>query len=126
MKLPSVAPGERAFLRFLAFTVNNVSPVYYFQALSLWVRIKDSVPFHHKNVVIAMCFNISVHFFGPQSLCRGVRVFSPPSTLFQKYQLQDLSKTLLGYSPATHLHTWQLARNIQWFIVLRLLQGRVQ
>jgi len=127
MDVVRVATRERAYLRKLVYGVGGLSPVYYLQTLSIWIRIKNAVPVEHYQCLLAMCLNLAVHYLGPQSVCRSLRLFrtrSPP--LLKTEELQVVHKALIGFTPAQHLQQWQLARNVQWYIVLQLLQGRVQ
>lgn len=128
MLVPKILVVEREYLRYLAYTYAKVATVYYFQALSIYLRIKSHTPQEHYKLVLAMCFNIAIHFLGPQPLCKHLMIFRQKAKhqLFSKQEIQELYKKLLGYFPATHLQNWQLTRNIQWFIILNILHGRIQ
>ena len=121
-----ITKNERAYARFLVYSVYNLTSVYYLQTLSIWCRIKRHIA-QHWRTALAVCLNISVHFLGPQELCSRFCMFKPcENPLFTKTHVQELFVTLLGYHPAQHLETWQLARAVQWHVVLSLLNGRIQ
>lgn len=121
----TVATGDREYLRYLTFKYARLSQIYYWQAVSLWIRVKHHIPTCHRHCVMAMCFNIAVHFLGPQLVCKRVHIFKY-SNLFTVEELAQLHTKVVGYAPAEHLDGWQVARTIQWCIFFKYLNGRVQ
>lgn len=116
---------DREFLRYLTLVYARLTPVYYWQAISLWIRVKHKVPVLHSKCVLAVCFNIAVHYLGPQHVCKQVHVFKH-SILFTQDELRHVHSGLLGYAASENLESWEVARSVQWYVFLNLLDGRVQ
>jgi hypothetical protein len=120
---------ERLFLFHLVYDTYHLSASYLLQSLSIWIRIKHIFPREYFEFGILCCLNITVHFLGPQDVCSVVKIFTACETQKRVDLLkhaQNLHTFMLGYSPAPHLELWKVAKNIQWFIVLKQLKGRIQ
>lgn len=118
---------EKTYIRFLVYSHFKLSIVYYLQTLSLWIRVKHRFEPHHFRYGLAMCLNIALHFLGPQGLCKHINIFKPSNNmLFSKQGLRNVHESVLGYVAASHLDQWQIARTVQWYIVLNILDGRIQ
>jgi len=128
--IPIITVAERQFLQTVVFHMYKLRPIYYWQTLSLWIRIKPKTPPNLYKVAILCCFNIAIHFIGPQSVIKHIYIFRcmhpKGSTLYSLDNLRSLCIELCNYVPASHLLPWQIARRVQWHIVLRLLNGRIQ
>lgn len=128
--IPDLSLTERKFLQVVVFVAYKLRPIYYWQSLSVWIRIKHHIPFELHKVGILCCFNIVVHYLGPQCVSKAVHVFRqavPTKNSFYTIdELRRLCTKLCNYTPASHLLPWQIARRIQWYIILRVLNGRIQ
>lgn len=121
---------DRELLKHLCYRVYSLSTVYFIQTISIWIRIKHTIPVNFSKVALLCAFNISVRFLGSQYVCSSFRVFT--STEDKQVdpaivkELRGLHMCLLHYHPASHLQPWKVAKNIMWFIFLKLLKGRIQ
>ena len=126
MQITRPSIEEKKYLRYLVYQYARLHPICYLYALSILIRFKHCVQTHEYRPALAACLNIALFFLGPQSVCKNVCIFrSDDSLLFLKRELRELHRTLLGYTAAEHLPQWQIARSIQWHIVLNVLNGRI-
>ena len=134
--VPKITFAERECLHHIVYQYAKLPSVYFFQSLCIYLRVKHALMVRGLGVeskevyrdLLAACFNIALHFLGPQSACRETMVFRERCKRSQSNQqtLRILFVLLLGYKPAPHLQSWQLATRIQWHIILQLLNGRIQ
>ena len=135
--VPKVTFAERECLHNMVYKYANLSSVYFFQSLCIYLRLKRALMVHglaqesktFYRELVAACFNIALHFLGPQSACKETVIFRGKCQRSQTSNhrtFQSLFTLFLGYKPAPHLQQWQLAMRIQWHIVLHMLDGRIQ
>lgn len=119
---------ERIFAVSLVYQTYKLTVYYFAHTMSLWIRIRHVVSTRYFKIGLMCCLNISVHYLGPQELCSTFCMFTDPDIENNTdivTQAKELYFHLIHEIPADHLPVWKITRNIQWFLVLKCLKGRL-